>query len=419
MPTAEVLSQGDEVVTGQITDTNAAWIADYLTTLGFTIVHHVGVGDRLPDLVQAFQAISERSDLCICTGGLGPTDDDLTTNAVAEAFGRPLQLDAEALEQLKARYARFGREMASVNERQVWLPEGSIRLDNDHGTAPGFAFTNNEALFVCMPGVPSEMRAMFEVRALPLLRERFQLRPARLVTLRCVGVGESDLQEALGDLQAPGLIVSFRTKLPENHIKLRFGPEVSTEALVEVVEAALDRVGRWVFTVEGAPVPLPGFDTGGGAHASAVARLIAARGHTLSTAESCTGGRIAAACTAIPGASAWFLEGVVTYANAAKSRLVGVPEAMLREHGAVSEPVARQMAAGVRQRAGTTWGIGVTGVAGPGGGSEAKPVGLVHVAIDGPGGCTHRQLRLPGDREQVQQLSVAAALEMLRRRLLA
>ncbi|HHO50573.1 MAG TPA: competence/damage-inducible protein A [Deltaproteobacteria bacterium] len=419
MPTAEVLSQGDEVVTGQITDTNAAWISEYLTTLGFTIMHHVGVGDRLPDLVRALQTISERSDLCVCTGGLGPTDDDLTANAVAEAFARPLQLDEEALTQLEAKYARFGREMARVNERQVWLPRGATRLDNDRGTAPGFAFTERDALFVCLPGVPREMEAMFEEGVLPLLRERFQLQPARLVTLRCVGVGESDLQQALGDLQAPGLTVSFRTKLPENHLKLRFDPEISTEALVEIVESTLDRVGRWVFTVEGSPVPLPGFDTGGGHHASAVGRLIAARGHTLSTAESCTGGRIAAACTAIPGASAWFTEGVITYANAAKVRLVGVSEALLREHGAVSEPVARQMASGVRQRAGTTWGIGVTGVAGPGGGSVDKPVGLVHVAIEGPGGCTHRQLRLPGDRDQVQQLSVAAALEMLRRRLLA
>ena len=419
MLTAEVLSQGDEVVTGQIADTNAAWLSDRLTRLGFTVVRHVAVGDRLHDLVATFRDQSERCDLCVCTGGLGPTDDDLTAPAVAEAFGMPQQLDPVALEQVKERFARFGRPMAPVNERQAMLPRGATRLDNDWGTAPGFAFQAGRAWFACMPGVPREMRAMFAERVQPLLHQRFELTPARLVTFRCVGAGESDLQQALGDFGAPGVVVSFRTRLPENHIKLRAGPEVSPEALQRAVTTVLERVGRWVFTVEGAPGPVPGFDAEGGDHARVVGRLIASRGHTLALAESCTGGRIAAACTAAPGASDWLLEGLVTYANAAKVRLLGVSEADLAEHGAVSEVVARQMAAGVRERAGATWGIGVTGIAGPGGGSPDKPVGTVHVVVDGPGGATHRMLRLPGDRGRIQDLSVAAALELLRRRLLA
>ena len=417
MPTAEVFSQGDEVVTGQITDTNAAWLAERLTELGFTIVRHVGVGDRLPDLVHSFREIGERTDLCVCTGGLGPTDDDLTAMAVAEAFERPLGLDAEALDQLKQRFASFGRPMAAVNERQAWLPEGATRLDNAWGTAPGFSFVGGKARFVCLPGVPREMRAMFEAKVLPLLHEHFALRPARLVTLRCVGVGESDLQQALGDWKAPGVIISFRTKLPENHLKLRFAPEVSSSAVITAVEAVLQRVGEWVFTVEGLTGPVPGRDTGGGAHHEVIGRLLAARGETLALAESCTGGRIAAACTSIPGSSGWFLEGAVTYSNAAKVRVLGVPEALIAEHGAVSEPIAIRMAQGVRERSGATWGIGVTGIAGPGGGSAEKPVGTVHVAVDGPGGPMHRLLRLPGDRNLIQQLAVAGALELLRRRL--
>jgi nicotinamide-nucleotide amidase len=418
MPTVEVLSQGDEVVTGQIADTNAAWLSDQLTRLGFTVVRHVAVGDRLPDLVATFRDLSGRCDLCLCTGGLGPTDDDLTAPAVAQAFDMPQELDPVALEQVKERFARFGRPMAKVNERQALLPRGATRLDNDWGTAPGFAFQAGRATFACLPGVPREMRAMFTERVVPLLQQRFELTPSRLVTFRCVGVGESEMQQALGDWSAPGIVISYRTKLPENHLKLRVEPAVSDVDLQQAVAVVLERLGRWVFTVEGAPAPLAGFDVEGGAHAEVVGRLLARRGHTLALAESCTGGRIAAACTAIPGASDWLLEGLVTYANAAKVRLLGVSEVDLAQHGAVSEPVARQMARGARERAGATWGIGVTGVAGPGGGTPDKPVGTVHVAVDGPGGATHRLLRLPGDRTQIQDLSVAAALELLRRRLL-
>ncbi|MEM6929982.1 MAG: CinA family nicotinamide mononucleotide deamidase-related protein, partial [Myxococcota bacterium] len=366
MPDAHVLSQGDEVVTGQIADTNAAWLSDQLTTIGFTVRRHLSVGDRLPDLVEAFRDLASRGGLCICTGGLGPTDDDLTTRAVADAFGRPLELDDEALRQIRERYAHAGRQMPAVNERQAWLPRGSTRLDNDWGTAPGFAFDESETWFACLPGVPREMRNLFRERVLPVVRSRYALRPGRLVTLRCVGVGESNLQQVLNGWQASGCTLSFRTKLPENHIKLRFEPSVNPDAVIAATESILQRVGRWVFTIEGAPSILVGFDTGGGSHTETVARLVAARGHTLALAESCTGGRIAAACTAIPGSSRWFMESLVTYSNAAKIRLLGVAEADLNTHGAVSEPVAHQMAAGVRERAGTTWGIGVTGVAGPG-----------------------------------------------------
>jgi len=417
MPTAMVLSQGDEVVTGQITDTNAAWLSAQLTERGFTVLRHVTVGDRLDDLVVVFRALSGVCDLCVCTGGLGPTDDDLTAPAVAAAFDRPQELDPVALAQVKERFARFGRPMAAVNERQAWLPRGVTRLDNDWGTAPGFAFQEGQAFFACLPGVPREMRKMFPLRVMPLVSARIPLQPGRLVTLRCIGVGESDLQQALGDFSAPGVVVSFRTKLPENHLKLRIGPEVSAAAVQAAVADVYGRVGRWVFTVQGAEVA--GVDNSGGSHPAVVGSALEAAGHTLAIAESCTGGRAAAAVTAVPGASAWFLEGLVTYANAAKVRLLGVEENMLAQHGAVSEPVARQMAAGVRERAGSTWGIGITGLAGPGGATPDKPVGTVHVAIDGPGGATHRALRLPGDRGRVQELSVAAALELLRRRLLS
>lgn len=441
MPTAEILSQGDEVVTGQIADTNAAWLSERLTDLGFQVMRHTSVGDRQGDLVSVFREISTRCDLCVCTGGLGPTDDDLTAGAVAEAFDRPLALDPIALAQLEERFRQFGRPMAPVNRRQAHLPQDAERLDNDWGTAPGFAFVAGQALFACMPGVPREMREIFTHRVVPLLHRRFALRPGRLVTLRTVGVGESDLQQALrgtadtggttGTTGSPsewapaGVIVGFRTRMPENHLKLRFPPELES-SVSEHVRSVLERIGRWVYTIEGLPEPVSGYDCEGGTPAAVVGRLLAARGETLAVAESCTGGRIAAECTAISGASAWFLEGVVTYANSAKVRLLGVSEDALTLHGAVSEVVARAMARGVRTRSGASWGIAVTGIAGPSGGTPEKPVGTVHVAVDGEVRSStssvqsvslHRALRLPGDRERIQIITVAAALELLRRHL--
>jgi nicotinamide-nucleotide amidase len=416
--TCEILSQGDEVVTGQIADTNAAWLAERLTDLGFLVTRHSSVGDRLTDLVQVFQEIGARCDLCVCTGGLGPTDDDLTAQAVAEAFDRPLVFDEIALAQIEERFRQFGRVMAPVNRKQAHLPSGSTRLDNDWGTAPGFAFTGGRAWFACVPGVPREMRAMYEQRILPMIHHRFALRPGRLVTLRTVGVGESDLQQALGDWRADDVVVGFRTKLPENHLKLRFGPDTPHDEIGARVQAVLERIGRWVYTIEGLPQPIEGWDCGGGDPAAVVGRMLTARGETLAVAESCTGGRLAAACTAHSGASEWFVEGIVSYANQAKLDLLGVPGAELAAHGAVSEPVARAMASGVRQRASSTWGIGITGIAGPGGGTPDKPVGTVHIAVHGTHGASHRVLRLPGDRERVQTLAVAAALELLRRQLL-
>ncbi len=435
-PRVELLSQGDEVVTGQVADTNAAWLATRLTELGFDVVRHHSVGDRMADLVQAFHHIVERANaahealgaptVCVCTGGLGPTDDDLTGAAVAEAFRRPLALDEVALATLEARYASFGRRMPSVNRRQAMLPERVERVDNDHGTAPGFGFDEGACWFVCLPGVPREMKAMFREQVHPRLRERFHLPEARLVTFRTTGVGESNLQEALGPFDEPQAVLSYRTKLPENHIKLRFGPQASTEEAQAIVRRVAEAVGRWTFTVEGLDaVGLTGeqlgLHPGGGSLVEVVGQHVAAQGGTLAVAESCTGGQLSAACTSVPGASSWFLEGRITYSNGAKIAQLGVTEATLAEHGAVSETVAIQMATGVRERSGATYGVGITGVAGPGGGTEEKPVGTVHVAVSFPtpdgAGVLHRRLRLPGDRARVQSLTVGAALELLRRQL--
>jgi nicotinamide-nucleotide amidase len=415
MPTAEILSQGDEVVTGQVADTNAAWLATRLTEVGITVRGHSSVGDRKADIVALLRAASERADILLCTGGLGPTEDDLTAAAVAEAFDRPLVFDPVAMEQIEALYARFHLTMPEINRKQAWLPRGARRIDNPWGTAPGFSLKEGRSWFAFLPGVPREMRKLYDATVLPRLHEHFQLQPWRLVTLRTVGVGESTLQERLQGLDVSPAVVSFRTKLPENHIKLRIPPTVTDAQLLGWLEDAAQRIGASLFTVEGAPAPLSGgIDQGGGTLAEVVARALAHRGETLAVAESCSGGRLAAACTALPGASAWFLEGAVTYANAAKVRL-GVPAEDLATHGAVSEPVAKAMAAAVRERAGSSYGLATTGIAGPTGGSEAKPVGTVHLALATPTSTEHRRFVLPGGRNRMQELTVGAALDMLRR----
>lgn len=410
MPTAHILSQGDEVVTGQVVDTNAAWLATRLIDLGFDVVGHAAVPDRLPDLVAALRRVAHEADLVVCTGGLGPTADDLTAEAVAGAFDRPLAFDEVAMAAIEARYAAVGRTMPEVNRKQAWLPEGSVRVDNAWGTAPGFGLGAGVAWLVFMPGVPREMRPMFDERVVPSLHERFALRPGRLLTVRTVGIAEAEIQERVRDLQVPqGVALGFRTMLPENHVKLRTHSDISDEVLRDLAREIVQRLGSSVFAVEG-------LGNEAGSFAEVLGRTLQARGETVAVAESCTGGRLSAAFTGVPGASAWFLEGRVTYANEAKVRL-GVSADLLADVGAVSEEVARSLAEAVRAQAGATYGLATTGIAGPGGGSESKPVGTVWLALAGPQGTSARRIRLPGDRDRVQQLATAGAMDMLRRQL--
>lgn len=410
MPSVVLLSQGDEIVTGQTVDTNAAFLAEQLTAIGFDVVRHVSVGDRLGDLVSVFQHVAPLGDVVLCTGGLGPTEDDLTAEAVATAFQRPLQPDAEALAAIEAMFARYGRAMAPSNRKQALLPTGSERLDNARGTAPGFALEVGTTWFACMPGVPSEMRGMFAEQILPRLTARFQLSPGRLITLRTTGVGESTLQDRIGAFSEPDAVLAYRTSLGENQIKLRIAPHTTDVRIQALVSRLHEAIGSPVFTIEG-------LGDGGGSLPEVVGRTLHAQGHTLAVAESCTGGRISALCTGVDGASAWFLEGAVTYANEAKVRALQVPIALLEAHGAVSEPVARAMAEGMRQQAQATFGLATTGIAGPTGGTPNKPVGTVHLALATPSGTVHHEARFGGSRARIQALAAHAALDLLRRHL--
>jgi len=409
MAELEILSQGDEVVQGYTVDTNAAWIAQRATELGLPVGRHASVGDDLTAIAGLLYEAAERATEIVCTGGLGPTDDDHTADAVAAAFGFELQEHPQALEQIRSRYAKFGRELDVTGRRQARIPVGARLLENRWGTAPGFMVDRWPCRLWFLPGVPREMKKMMAAHVIPGWRKRYpQLAPGRLITLRCVGLGESRAQLKLRGVEHPDVRMGFRAALPEVQIKLRFAPGAD-EAFIQAHSARVRAcLADWAFTLEDSTQP-----SSGGTIEEVVGRALLARGDTVATAESCTAGRVAAALTRKPGSSAWMLEGAVVYSRAAKERLCGVPAALLDEHGAVSEPVARALAEGIRERSGATWGLATTGIAGPGGGTEDKPVGTVHIAVAGPEGTAHRMLRLPGDRRHVMDLSVAFVLKLL------
>ncbi len=398
---AVVLSQGDELTTGTTVDTNANYLCDRLWRLGIPVRRVIAAPDRLDDLVQILREAAGLAAVVVCSGGLGPTRDDLTAEAVALAFDRPLHHDPVAMAQIEAIYARYRRHMPEVNRKQALLPEGATILENRWGTAPGFQVQVGGTSLFFMPGVPREMKPMFETWVEPAILAGFEIAAPVLHTIRVVGLGESDLETLLADFEVPGMEIGYRTCLPENHVKLKFLPWVTEEVRKAAVAEVRRRVGWRAFGVDCGDL------------AAVVGEALARRGSTIAMAESCTAGGLAAWIASIPGASAYLLEGAVVYSNAAKVRAVGVDPALIEENGAVSEAVARSLAEGIRVRSGATYGIGITGIAGPAGGSPEKPVGTVHMALAGPNGTTHRHQRFPGDRDRVQRLAMATSLSLL------
>ncbi|MCP9852928.1 competence/damage-inducible protein A [Synechococcus sp. HJ21-Hayes] len=407
---AELLCIGTELLLGNITNGNARWLAEQLAALG--IAHHrqAVVGDNRERLIAAVREASGRCRVPITTGGLGPTPDDLTTEAIAAAFDTPLVEHPEIWRDIQARLGARGRVCSPSNRKQAFLPQGAQVLPNPTGTAPGMIWTPVPGFTVLtFPGVPSEMRAMWAATAAPWLRQTgvsegvFASR-----MLRFWGVSESALAEQMADL----LALENPTVAPyagAGEVKLRITARAATEAAAEVL---LEPVEAEIRVRSGAAC----FGVNDDSLASVVLELLRHRGETLAVAESCTGGGIGAALAAVPGASDVFLGGVIAYANAVKQALLGVPAAMLESHGAVSDPVACAMAEGARRATGATWAIAVTGIAGPGGGSAEKPVGLVHLAIAGPDGCTSEGVRFGASRGRawIQQLTAGEALHRLR-----
>ena len=403
---AVLLSQGDEVITGQTLDSNAAWLAEQLTSFGFEVVLQLTVGDRVDDIAWGLELGCQRGDVLICTGGLGPTQDDLTVEVVAQITQDQLTLDQGTLDHIQALYKSIRRVMPPANIKQAMLPSRATILKNDWGTAPGLHVEHSDCQAYFVPGVPREMKALWKHRILPDLSARFQLPPERLLVFRCMGVHESKLAELMAPFnERPGMVLGFRTMLPENQVKLRLSAELSEQDEQDARAEALQILGKHCYGVNS------------GNLVQVIGELLTERQEALATAESCTGGSISAQLTAVPGSSGYFMQGVCAYANAAKTQQAGVPAELIQTYGAVSEPVAVAMAEGIRERAGTTYGLSTTGIAGPGGGSPDKPVGTVHIACATPKGTHHVKLALRGSRDRIVSLAAGATLDMLRRQL--
>ena len=411
----EILCVGTELLLGDILNGNARWLAQRLAALGLPHYRQTVVGDNPQRLAAAVREAAMRSRVLITTGGLGPTPDDLTTEALAAAFETPLRERPELWDEIQAKLSSGGRPVAPCNRRQAFLPEGAEVLPNPLGSAPGMIWSPQPDFTVLtFPGVPSEMRAMFTQTAEPWLRRHGGASGVFVSrVLRFSGIGESNLAEQVADLfEGRNPTVAPYASLGDVTLRLTACGDspVEAEALLDPLEADLrQRTGVLCYGRDDDSL------------ASVVLDRLRQHHHTLAVAESCTGGAIGAALTAVPGSSAVFAGGVIAYSNAVKQRQLGVPSDLLDRHGAVSDAVVMAMAEGVRDRLETDWGLAVSGIAGPGGGSDEKPVGLVHVAVAGPDGCEAAALRF-GDRRgrgAVQQLTVIRALDRLRLRLLA
>ena len=411
----EILCVGTELLLGNILNGNARWLAEELSALGLPHYRQTVIGDNRERLIAQIQEIAGRSRVLITTGGLGPTPDDLTTEAIAAAFSTPLEERPEVWADITAKSRSRGREPSVETRRQALLPRGAAVLPNPTGTAPGMIWSPVEGFtLLTFPGVPSEMRAMWQQTAAPWLRQSGLSTGAYVSRmLRFWGIGESALAAQVGDLldQSNPTVAPYAGR---GEVKLRITAQAASEAeaqrLVMATEDDLrQRTGQLCFGVDDQSL------------ASVVLAQLRRRGQTLAVAESCTGGGLGAELTAVPGASDVLLGGVIAYSNAVKSKVLGVPEALLDQVGAVSDPVAEAMAEGVRRLTGSDWSLAITGIAGPGGGTESKPVGLVHLAVAGPDGCESHPIRLGSTRgrDWIRMVSAGEALNRLRLRLMA
>ncbi|HEX6739268.1 MAG TPA: competence/damage-inducible protein A [Vicinamibacteria bacterium] len=408
---AELLAVGSELLDPERLETNSAYLTARLGEAGVEVFVRAVVADDLAWLTTAFQAALARADIVISTGGLGPTEDDLTRDAAAAAVGRPLQRRADMVEALRARFARYGRTMAPVNEKQADVIEGATVLPNPRGTAPGQRLEDRGRLLVLLPGPPAEMQPIFDDQVLPLVRERAGGRVVRRRELRIAGMGESDVEQVVAPIYTtftnPRTTILGGPGETELHLVAQGASPAEAEERLEALGSALRaRLQGALYSEDGRRLH------------EVVAALLLERRLTLAVAESCTGGKLAARLTDIPGSSAFLDRGYVTYSNQAKADMLGVDPALFETVGAVSAETAQAMAAGARRASGADLAIAITGIAGPGGGTPEKPVGLVYLATAGAAGERVRRVHFPGDRNRVRHQAVTAALDMIRRGLL-
>jgi nicotinamide-nucleotide amidase len=407
---AEIIAVGSELLTSNRQETNSLYLTQKLNALGIEVRFKTIVGDNAEHLAQVFRAALGRSRLIFLTGGLGPTEDDLNRQVVAEVLGRPLCEVPEVRRRIEERFARFGRTMSENDARQALVPEGAEWLENKLGTAPGLWISHQGVAVVLLPGPPKELEAMFEATCAPRLASLASGECLRSRVYKTVGLAESEVDQRIAPLyknyQNPRTTILATPGVIEVHLQARATNDVEANELLDQlgdrIEAAL---GEYVFS------------SGGESLEEVVGMYLVMRQKTVAVAESCTGGLLSERLTRVPGSSNYFLGGMVCYSNELKTALAGVPADLITEHGVVSLAVAQAMAEGVRKRTGASLGIGITGVAGPGGGTPEKPVGLVFIALADENGTQIREFRFPGDRERVRHWATQMALEAVRRRL--
>lgn len=407
-PTASIILIGEEIIDGRIHDRNGAFLSALLTAHGVSVRGFIACGDRLPEIVSALEYAYNQSEIVLTSGGLGPTTDDLTRDAIGAYFNRSLSLREEELFRLKAWFRKRGRTFIEANREQARFPEGSLSIANPIGTANGILIENGSKLLFSLPGVPRELEVMATEGVMPFLQKRYRtLRPRAERTIRTFGIPESLAQQRIALVERPPAIeISYRPSFPELHITL-FSQEESEE-LERFHRSLITAVDEAVVVSESSLIDLP----------TRVHELLSESGKTISVAESCTGGLLGSYLTRFPGSSSYFLGGALTYSNEMKQKMLGVELALLQEHGAVSPQVARAMATGIVEATGSDLGISITGIAGPGGATSGKPVGLFYIGIGSSIESWAVRGFFSGSRDFVRRFATFMALEQIRRFLL-
>jgi len=406
---AEIICIGTELLLGQTVDINSAYLARELADLGINLFHKSTVGDNLGRIVPLLRQAWNRSDLVILSGGLGPTQDDLTREAVAELLGEPLEFREEAWEEIVTYFKKIGRPLPESNRRQAMFPASARVLPNRLGTAPGLLVESAGKYLFAFPGVPRELIGLWEEQARPFLKRILTETGHQVLTskmVRMIGIGESAMEERVMDLIRHQTNPTIAPYVGKGDVLLRITARGDSEAdnlrrIDALYQQIRERLGEYIYGTDEETLE------------EVVGRQLLARGWTLATAESCTGGLIGHRLTLVPGSSSYYLGGVISYSNQLKTQLLQVPEAILREHGAVSEATAKAMAEGVRRLTGADVGIGVTGIAGPGGGTETKPVGLVYYSVALPERTVVEHRVFPYNREGNKEAAAQAVLGLL------
>ena len=410
MTKASIISIGNEILNGQIADTNAAYISRSLLSIGIAVVSSYTVGDDIDSIIKSMKSASKNAELVIATGGLGPTDDDLTRQAFAKFLGTKLELQNKLLEKIGNFFTRRKLQMPQKCKIQAYIPAGAKAIVNNLGTAPGIMAEVEGKLFVAIPGVPSEMRQMFEESIIPELKKlTTEAEQAKTVIrkLRCFGTAESNIAELLGNLCQRGRNPQINCTVKDGIITLHI---IATAEDKNQAEQMAEKDEKLIRNILGKLV----YGTGEQTLAEVVGEKLAEQKKTIAIAESCTGGTLAKLLTDIPGSSGYFTYGWITYSNDAKITELGVPVELIQKQGAVSKEVAEAMAKGARKKAGTTYGVGITGIAGPTGGNKQKPVGLVYICIDSDMSCETKDFIFSHDRGFMRLQAAQTALNMLR-----